>query len=40
MRSGAMRRLAAATGSAAVASAGTTAAVELIRFDVVLEAAP
>jgi protocatechuate 3,4-dioxygenase beta subunit len=40
MRSDAMRRLAAATGSAAVASAGTTAAVELIRFDVVLEAAP
>jgi protocatechuate 3,4-dioxygenase beta subunit len=36
MRSEAMRRLVAATGSAAVAGAGTAAGAELIRFDVVL----
>ena len=35
-RSEAMRRLATATGSAAVANAGTPAGAELIRFDVVL----
>lgn len=39
MRSEAMRRLVAATGSAAVAGAGTPAGAELIRFDVVLAAA-
>lgn len=38
MRSEAMRRLVAATGSAAVAGAGTPAGAELIRFDVVLVA--
>ena len=36
MRSDAMRRLVAATGSAAVAGAGTAAGAELIRFDIVL----
>jgi protocatechuate 3,4-dioxygenase beta subunit len=36
MRSEAMRRLVAATGSAAVAGAGTAAGAELIRFDVVV----
>ncbi len=39
MRSEAMRRLVAATGSAAVAGAGSPAGAELIRFDVVLVAA-
>jgi len=39
MRSEAMRRLVAATGSAAVAGAGTQSGAELIRFDVVLVAA-
>jgi len=39
MRSEAMRRLVAATGSAAVAGAGTPVGAELIRFDVVLVAA-
>jgi hypothetical protein len=34
-----MRRLAAATGSAAIAGAGMPDGVELIRFDVVLPAA-
>jgi protocatechuate 3,4-dioxygenase beta subunit len=37
MRSEGMRRLVAATGSAAVAEAGTPAGAELIRFDIVLE---
>jgi hypothetical protein len=39
MRSDAMRRLAAAVGTAAIAHAGTTAGPELIRFDIVLAAA-
>jgi protocatechuate 3,4-dioxygenase beta subunit len=38
MQSAAMRRLAAATGSAALAGAGTPGGLELIRFDVVLAA--
>jgi protocatechuate 3,4-dioxygenase beta subunit len=39
IRSSAMRRLAAATGSAAIAGAGMPDGVELIRFDIVLPAA-
>ena len=39
MRSAAMRRLAVATGSAALAGAGMPDGVELVRFDVVLKAA-
>jgi len=39
MRSAAMRRLAAAAGSAALAAAGIPDGVELVRFDVVLPAA-
>jgi hypothetical protein len=39
MHSEAMRRLVAATGSAAFAGVGTPDGLELIRFDVVLAAA-
>jgi protocatechuate 3,4-dioxygenase beta subunit len=39
MQSAAMRRLAAATGSAALAGAGTPGGLELIRFDVVMASA-
>jgi hypothetical protein len=39
MRSAAMRRLAGATGSAALAGTDLPGGLELIRFDVVLKAA-